>query len=416
MRKPAQKYSRALATQEDVMIADAVHAFVNREIMPRRRDLEGGPQRDETLAEATIQQLAKGLVDLDIQRAFLPTDIGGLGLTSVVSTCILAEEMARGDIGLATQMLITPWAFAPAMVTGNRTVLEKFASPFCGPEPLSACFAMTEPAGGANIEDASQQGRTIQTLARADGDHWIINGQKMWPSGAGVSEIYTTVCSTDPSLGEAGITLICVPKDTPGLSFGKLEEKMGLIYTDKNSAIYYEEVRVPAAYCCGRPGGEGAAILRELVSGRISEPAMAVGAAQAALEIAVDYTRGRTICGKAVRNRSQHAAVLGEMAAKLQAARADVLHTASMFDRPDRYGPLGSPQQIARASAAKLIGTRLALEVIHSAIELMGSYGYSPEYHVEKYLRDAIIVRLTMGGPQLCALDVARGQYPLDLW
>jgi alkylation response protein AidB-like acyl-CoA dehydrogenase len=275
---------------------------------------------------------------------------------------------------------------------------------------------MTEPAGGANIEDTSQQGRTIRTVAALEGNEWVISGQKIWPSGAGISEVYVTVCSVDPDLGEDGIVLICVPKDVAGLSFGKAEEKMGLIYTDKNRAVYYENVRVPQAYCCGRPGGEGAVILREMISGRISESAMAVGAAQAALEIAVDYTRDRTIRSKAVRDRSQHAGLLGEMAAKLQVARSDYLHVASMLDRPAAHGPLHSPPQLARVSASKLISTRLALEVIHSAIELMGSYGYCPDYHVEKYLRDAVIVRLTMGGPQLCALEAARGQYPLNLW
>ena len=416
MRQPSQKYSQAIVRREDIMIAEAVHEFVNKEIMPRRRDLEGGFHRDRVLAEKTIYQLAKGLVNLDVQRAFLPKEIGGMGITSVVTTCILAEEMARGDIGLATQMLITPWAFTPAMMTNNQTVLKKFAAPFCGQEPLSACFAMTEPAGGANIEDTSQQGRTIQTIARRDDENWIINGQKIWPSGAGVSEIYLTVCTVDPDMGEDGITLICVPKGVPGLSFGKPEEKMGLIYTDNNSTIYYENVRVPKTYCCAQPGGEGARVLKEMISGRISEPAMAIGAAQAALEIAIDYTKDRHIKGKSVRDRSLHASILGEMAAKVQVARSDYLYIASMIDRPETYGALNSPQQLARVSASKLISTRLAQEVIHSAIELMGSYGYSTDYHVEKYLRDVVIVRLTMGGPQLCALESAHGQYPLKLW
>lgn len=416
MRRPSQKYNQAIVPREDMMIAEAVHEFVNQKIMPYRRDLEGGFHRDRDLAEKTIYELAKGLVGLDIQRAFLPKEIGGMGLTSVVTTCILAEEMARGDIGLATQMLITPWAFTPAMLTNNQTVLNRFAAPFCGDEPLSACFAMTEPAGGANIEDTSQQGRTIQTIARREKGDWIINGQKIWPSGAGVSEIYLTVCTVDPEMGEDGITLICVPKDTPGLSFGPAEEKMGLVYTDKNTAIYFENVRVPEIYCCAQPGGEGANILREMISGRISEPAMAVGAAQAALEIAIDYTKDRSIKGKAVRDRSLHAALLGDMTAKIQVARSDYMCVASMLDQPERYGALSSPQQLARVSASKLISTRLAQEVIHAAIELMGSYGYCADYHVEKYLRDVIIVRLTMGGPQLCALETARGQYPLNLW
>ncbi len=416
MHEPRQKYSTAIATEEDLLLSETLHKFVNEKVMPRRRDLEGGWERDEKLAEKTFFDLTQGLVDLGLQRAFLPEEIGGMGLTSAVTACMVAEELSRGDIGLYNNMIIVPWAFEAAMVTNNKTVLEKYAAPFCGDEVKMACLALTEPAGGCNIEDFSQKGKTIQTIAELQGDEWVINGQKLWPSNAGIADVYTTVCTVDPKKGADGITIIYVPKDAEGLSFGKAEEKMGLIYTDRNSAIYYDDVRVPVENCCGKPGGEGAMVLRHGVAGRLGDSPCAVGAAQAVLEIVIDYTKDRFIKGKTVRDRSMHAGIIGEMATKIQVARGDYMYVASMIDRPEIYGERITDQMISRASASKLFANRMAVEVCTKAMELMGSYGYSPEYHVEKYLREVIMVGLWLGGPQLCTLDAAGGHYPLNLW
>jgi alkylation response protein AidB-like acyl-CoA dehydrogenase len=414
--KPVDKYAQAIVTHEDLEMAKALHRFVDEQVMPRRRDLEGGPGRDPALAQKTIESLLHGLIKLDIQRAFFPERIGGLGLTSRVTSCVICEEIARGDIGLATTMTIIPWAFGPAMLTENWAVLEGFGRQFCGDEHHMACLSMTEPPGGCNIEDGSQQGRTIRTRAELQGDEWVINGEKLWPSGAGVSEIYATVCTTDPDLGDGGIAIIYVPKGAAGLSFGDPEEKMGLIFTDVNAAIYYEDVHVPQEYCCGQPGGQGAMVLRNIATARLEDAALATGAAQAVFEIVSEYTGGRYIQGKAVRDRSMHAGLLGEMAAKIQVARSDYLVTASMFDHPEIYGEPYSDRQIARASASKVFATKMAIEVMQGAMELMGSYGYSPEYLVEKYLRDFLIIRLWLGGAQLGLLDAARGHYALNLW
>jgi len=413
---PRQKYNRAIASEDDLKLAEILHKFTDEKVMPRRRDLEGGPSRNKELAEATIHELITDLVRLDIQRAFFPEEIGGLGLTSRVTGCIICEEIARGDIGLTTTMAIIPWAFGSAFITNNQTVIEKFARPFCGDEHLMACLSMTEPPGGCNIEDVAQKGRTIRTIAKLEGDEWVINGQKLWPSGAGISEVYATVCTTDPDAGEDGITIIYVPKDAEGLTFGEPEEKMGLLYTDVNGAIFYDNVRVPREFCCGEPGGEGAKVLRYIANARLEDAALSTGAAQAVLEIVTDYTGGRFIRGKPVREQSLHAAILGEMAGKVQIARSSYMDIASMYDQHEFYGAPNSDAQLARASAVKNFATQNAIEVMHKSIELMGSYGYSPEYHVEKYLRDIMIIRLWLGGVQLGYLDTARGHYSYNPW
>jgi len=159
----------------------------------------------------------------------------------------------------------------------NQTVLKRYGPLYCDNEFRTACFAMTEPAGGCNIEDLAQHGRTIQTRAELKGDEWVINGQKLWPGDIITSEFYSTVCTVDPEMGDDGVVIIDVPKETPGLSFGKPEEKMGMVFTEDNGAIYYDDVRVPKEYCTGAPGGQGAWVLKNMICNLSTDGAIAIG-------------------------------------------------------------------------------------------------------------------------------------------
>lgn len=410
-----KRFVGAIAKEEDWQIVETVHEFVENEIMPRRKDLEGGWHRDEKLARKTFKELQKGLVDLGVQRAFLPEEIGGLGISSAVTMCMVWEEIARGDAGLATHMSIIPWVMGPALIARRKDLLEIFGRKICDDEPHTACLAITEPEGGANIEDPTQHGRTITTRAELDGDEWVINGRKIWPSGAGVADIcYCTVCTTDPKKGDEGIALIYVPPDADGLSFGKPIEKMGMCWTDINAEIFYDNVRVPREY---RVAGSGkdAKILHAIVAGgRLGTAAIAVGVAQAVFEIVLEYTKERKIAGKPVREHSMHAGIIADMAIAIETARAYYLQVAWMSDHPEIYGRGWSPSRFARASAAKVYACDVAVWVTNKAMELMGAYGYSFDGLVEKYLRDCKILQLWLGGPQRARLDVALGYYPFE--
>lgn len=416
-RDPIRKYSQGqLATKEDIKLANVLHKYVDENVFPRRLDLFGGFHRDERLAKKTFEEVVKGLIKLDCARALLPKEYGGLGLESDVTYCIIAEELGRGDLGVAEHFAMIPWAFTPAIITNNKPTLERYAPMFCSDEIHYAAFEMTEPAGGCNIEDRTQHGRTIQTIAELKNHEWVINGQKIWAGNTGISEFYSTVCTTDPKKGDDGICIITIPKDTPGLSFGKPEEKMGMEYTAYNCAMYLDNVRVPEEYCTGAPGGEGAEVLRYMLAARHDDGAMAVGAAQACLEIVEDYTKDRFIVGKPVRERSLHAGLIGEMAMKIRAARSFYLHVASMFDHPELYGPTSSIELTGISASSKLFSTSTAIEIMLKCIELMGSYGYSIDYHIEKYLRDVIIVHLWMGGPHIPLLESAQVDYRFTPW
>ena len=187
-----------------------------------------------------------------------------------------------------------------------------------------------------------------------------------------------------------------------------------MCWTDINAEIFYDDVRVPKNYRIAGPG-EDAKILHAIVAaGRLGTASMAVGVAQAVLEIVIEYTKGREIAGKPVRERSLHASIIADMAVAIETARAYYMQVAWMSDHPEIYGRGGSLAMLARASAAKVYACDTAVSVTNKAVELMGSYGYAFDYHVEKYLRDCKILQLWLGGPQRGRLDVALGYYPFE--
>lgn len=399
-----QRYGAHISTEEDKAILSAVRNYIDKAVMPLRVAL------DEDYD--AFHRAYDGLVKLGIQKRGFSQRYGGLGIRSATTVCALTEEISRGDSGLSLHALIVPWAMAAAIGAQNKVVLDKFTPLFCGDEPRCACLAITEPAGGCNVEDAAEHGRTIRTTARLEGDEWVINGEKMWPSGASIADLYCVVCTTGIDQKEDGVALIYVPKDTPGMTFGKPEDKMGMRITDVNAAIYFNNVRVPKSYRAGGPGLDWKLFRNNLSWGRLSSAPMALGNAQAVLETVIEYTGTRFYGGKSVRNHSLQAAMIADMAIAIESARAHYMHVAAMFNDRERFGSPGDDFLLGRASAAKVFACDVTEMVCNKAMELMGSYGYSREYHVEKYLRDSKIVQLWLGGGQLGRLDVAQSYYP----
>ena len=391
--------------EESRALLQSVRDFVDKEIMPVRLEL------DES-REACEKVIAK-LVDLGMQKYGLSPQYGGLLIGSAVEYCAVCEELARGDSGLATEMTCPEWIFGPAMRASNKVVLEKFMAPFCADERHAACFALTEPDGGCNAEDATQRGMTLRTTAKLDGDEWVINGAKRWPGGASVAEIYAVLCTTDPQLGEEGVAIIYVPDGVPGLSFGVPENKLGMRYSDINADIFFDNVRVPKEYRASGPGEDWKLFRAALAWGRLSSAGFSIGNAQAVLEIIIDYTSNRFYKGRAVREHSLQAAMIADMAVGIESARAYYLSVASMFDNRKEFGDPGDTYLMGKATGAKVYACDVTEMVCNRAIELMGAYGYIKEYHVEKYLRDSKIIQLWEGGGQLGRIEVAQSYYPI---
>jgi len=398
-----KRYGNFITSEQDKLFLNTIRNYIEKEVMPVRM------QMDED--RSVFDRAYEGLVKLGIQKRGFSKRYGGLEIRSAIMICAITEEISRGDSGLALHALIVPWVMAAAMGARNKVVMDKFIPIFCEDIPRCGCLAITEPAGGCNIEDAAEHGRTIRTMAKLDGDEWVINGEKIWPSGASIADLYCVICTTDPNLREKGVALIYVPADTPGLSFGKPESKMGMKLTDVNAAIYFDNVRVPREYRAGGPEVDWQLLRNNIGWGRLTSAPMALGNAQAVLEIVIEYSGTRFYGGKSVRKHSLQAAMIADMAIAVETARAFYLQVADMFNNRENFGNPGDDFLLARASAAKIYACDGTEMVCNKAMQLMGSYGYVQEYHVEKYLRDSKIIQLWLGGGQLARLDVAQGYY-----
>jgi alkylation response protein AidB-like acyl-CoA dehydrogenase len=400
-------------TEENRMVAKLYRDFVEKEIMPVRQQIDD--DKDHKL----IKRVLQAMTSLGHQKAPFPVEYGGGGMTSVLSAAIMHEELGRGDSGIGTAATVTAWAFMPAILAGNKAVLDRFAPEMCGPTLKMGCFSMTEPGGGhggggCDLENPTLHGKKIKTSARLDGNEWVINGQKMWGSNAGDADVYCVLCTTDPNLGDEGIALIYVPADAKGLSFGKDENKAGM-QGDRNCPMFLDNVRVPKEWRAAGPGIDAQLLHGNVAGARVNTGALAVGNAQGAFEAVLKFTGERIVADKPVRQHSICAGMLADMAIGIETARNYVLTTAYMFDHPEAYGPPFSEVMTSRASIAKVYAADVAVMVTNKAMELMGSYGYVREYDVEKYWRDCKIIQMWEGGGQLGRFDVCRGYYDCRL-
>jgi len=219
-------------------------------------------------------------------------------------------------------------------------------------------------------------------------------------------------------LGEEGIGIFYVPAAAEGLRFSKPYEKMGLVWSDENVEIWYDDVRIPARYRVDTEPGQGARIVRGHVIGlgRLATAACLTGLAQAVLEIVLGWTKERQIAGVPVRERSLFAAMLAEMFRAIELSRHYYLSTTWQLAHREIYGRPWSPEMIARFSIARSFAADTAEMVTNRAMELMGAYGYAYAYHVEKYMRDFKIVKMWLGGAQRDRLDIAQGLYGPFRW
>lgn len=397
-------YLDPILTEGDRMIQQLVRDFVEKEIMPVRQQI------DDDKEHVIVRRILQGLASLGFQRSVFPPEYGGMGVGSLVTFCIAFEEIARGDSGIAIAAGCTPWCWQAAVLAPNEAILQRYAAQFCGEELQMGCFAITEPGGGCDIENPDLRGRTISTTAKLDGDEWVINGVKRFPSNAGESQLYCVVCTTDPSLGDEGVALIYVPCPTEGLSFGRFENKAGM-QGDRNCDIYLDNVRVPRDHRAAGPGKDAELFRVNLITGRIGTAAYAVGNAQAAFETVLDFTKDRIVAGKPIREHSICAGMLADIAIGIETARAYYMNVAYMYDHPETYGPPNSDFILSRGSLAKVYACDVGVMVTNRAMELMGSYGYMKEYDVEKYWRDCKVLQLVEGGAQLGRLDIIREYY-----
>lgn len=393
------RYAPIFLSELEKSAIEVTRQFVDREILPFRHLIED--DREEKILKQVLAKLkAMHFFDVSLPSPFTAEP-------TVLTGCVVAEELARGDCGIALINSVSQWALTPAVRSGNKVIVKAYQALLKKSEPPYACFAMTEPDSGCDVENVDDMhGQTIKTIAKKDGTEWVINGAKRFPSGAGVSDLYCVVCQTETKKQEEGIVLLYVPAKTPGIRYGAFEKKAGL-RADKNCDIFFDDVRVPLGYQASKSGGDAALLKYNVIIGRVTSAAMAVGCAQGALDEAMSYAAQRIVGGKPMNTHSITRGIIADMITGIETARAHYLQTASSIVNQEAYG-LSDEKLLACASISKNHATDVANMVTNRAMELMGSYGYMRDYHVEKYWRDVKIIQLWLGGKQLGQLDIAR--------
>lgn len=323
------------------------------------------------------------LAKSDLFRVFIPEKYDGLG-EGVFGMSLVTEELSRVCGGIALGYAATGLGSMPILLFGNEEQKQKYMTRVAN--GTIAAFALTEAEAGS---DASNQ----KTTATKDGDYYILNGVKQWITNGGEADIYTVVAMTNKSKGSRGATAFIVEKGTPGFSFGKKEDKMG-IRASTTRELIFEDCRVHKSQVLQREGMGYIVALNTLDRTRPGVGAQAVGIAQGAIDACLKYTKEREQFGKPIASFQAIQHMLADMATQTEAARALVYATARMID--------SGATDISRESAmCKYFAGDVAMKVTTDAVQIFGGYGYMREYPVEKMMRDAKITQIYEGTNQI---------------
>ena len=373
-------------TEEQTMIRDVAREIADKRIRPVSAEFD---ESGEFPWEVT-----KAIADADLFRVFIPEQYGGMDMdTPIMNMCIVTEELSKACGGIALGFAATGLGTMPILVAGSDEQKAKWLPRVA--DGTLAAFGLTEANAGSDAGG-------VQTKAVLDGDEWVINGTKQWITNAGEAEIYTIFCVTDPTKGSRGVSTIVVEKDTPGFTFGKKENKMG-IRASVTRELIFQDCRVPKDNILGKPGSGFFNAMKTFDMSRPGVAAQAVGIAAGALDLAVKYSRERRQFGQAISSFQGLRWMLADMAMKVEASRALVYATAKWVDT-------AKPKKSAIYSAmAKCFASDVAMEVTTNALQIFGGYGYMKEYPIEKYMRDAKITQIYEGTNQIQREEISKG-------
>lgn len=369
-----------LLTNEQRQIQEMVRDFADREIIPVCKELE----RDGIFPK----ELYKKAFDMGLTTFILPEAHGGAG-GDIFTYSLIKEELARGDAGFSGYVSGAYMGAIPVMIAGNDYHWKLVSDVLCNGGIMS--FTMTEPGSGSDVA-------SMRTTYRRVGNEFVINGRKCFISSGEVSDMYLLFATEDPVLGKDGISAFLVPRTCAGISVGKHEDKMGY-RTSMTNDIIFEDVHIPVENLIGKEHQGMALSNASLNYTRPTAGAGAVGNAQYALEQAVEYSKVRVTFGRPICKNQGISFMLADMYTQLEAARQMVWHAckcadAGIFDR-------------RLSSAAKAFAADAGMKVCENAVQILGGYGYSREYPVEKRMRDAKIYQIFEGTNQIQQMIVA---------
>ncbi|WP_431794507.1 acyl-CoA dehydrogenase family protein [Micrococcus luteus] len=370
-------------TDDQKALVDAVRDFAEQRVAPHALDWDAEKHFPvDVLAEAG---------ELGLGGIYVGEEHGGTGLERT-DAILIFEELAKADPAFAAYISIHNMVAWMIDSFGSDEQRARWIPDLVGMEHL-ASYCLTEPGAGS---DAA----ALKTRAVRDGDHYVLNGVKQFISGAGASDCYVVMCRTADT-GARGISAVVVHKDTPGLSFGPNEKKMGW-HTQPTRQVIFEDVRVPVADRLGEEGDGFRIAMKGLNGGRLNIGACSIGGGLAALDKATRYLKERSAFGEPLTTKQALVFELADMSVKLETAHTMLMRAAGALDRND-------PDTVRLCAMAKLVATEHGYEAADTALQLHGGYGYLHEYGVEKLVRDLRVHRILEGSNEIMRMIVGRG-------
>jgi len=367
------------------MFRDMVHDFADKELVPRARHTV---EAAEFNAEAVKKMGPLGLLGLHV-----PEEYGGAGVDPI-SAALAIEEIGWGcgSTGLAVAAH-NGLGCAPIALFGSEELKRKWLPILATGRGRLGALALTEPGAGSDLAGG------VRVFAERRGTEWVINGEKMWCTNASIAETIITLCRTDKRGGSQSLSMIIVPTDTPGLSIGPAEKKMG-VKGSPTHAVRYDDVRVPVENLVGPEGRGLHQALQTLDGGRISIGALSVGLAQASFEEACKYAHERQTFGAPIAAHQAIKWMIADAATQIDAARLMVYRAAWLKAAGRSF--------TKEAAMAKLLASETAEKVCFNAIQIHGGYGYSAEFPVERIYRDQRLMTIGEGTSEILRLVISR--------
>ena len=369
--------------EEHQAVREAVRALAEAKIAPYAAAVDEEARFPE--------EAAKALLAADFHAPHVPEEYGGAG-ADALATVIVIEEVARVCVSSSLIPAVNKLGSLPVQLAGGEEIKKKYLSALAaGQGGFSYC--LSEP-------DAGSDAVNMKTKAVRDGDDWVLNGVKRWITNAGESEYYTVMAVTDPDARSKGISAFVVERSDQGVSFGAKENKLG-IKGSPTREVYFDNVRIPGDRIIGEVGTGFATAMRTLDHTRVTIAAQAVGVAQGALDYALGYAQERQQFGKPIADFQGLQFMLADMGMKVEAARQLTYAAAGRSERGDK-------DLTFFGASAKCFASDVAMQVTTDAVQVLGGYGYTRDYPVERMMRDAKITQIYEGTNQVQRIVMAR--------
>jgi alkylation response protein AidB-like acyl-CoA dehydrogenase len=362
---------------------DVMHDFVDTRVTPNAARYD----RDQVYPQESWEACR----EMDLPALWVPEAYGGAG-ADMVTQAISIEEIARGCASTSVTMLISKLAMLPILNFATDEIKQKYLPRFATGE-IQGSYCLSEADAGSDVA-------SMRCRAERDGDDYVVNGSKYWITNAGVSDTYTVFASTNLEAKSRGITCFLVDKQA-GVEFPKFEDKLGLRGSPTGEVVF-NNVRVPVSQRIGEEGQGFKIAMHTLARSRPTIGAQAVGIAQGAIDYAGNYMKGRKAFGGPISDLQGLRFMLADMAIRTEAARALVYRACATIDAGDPEGQLGY-----LGASAKSFASDTAMSVTTDAVQLLGGYGFTKEFPVERFMRDAKITQIYEGTNQVQRVVVA---------